>query len=190
MKSKAPRISVGISSILSSFLALTSFLGFPLASTTVVAPATQQPPRQDTSSTTTYHPDILTDTGADHVIALTQWNLSSTDHTYTNISARGVVPGDVLSILLNSGIINDPYLDRNFLVQRHLWMGIEKEQDDGNFIEKQWNRTWVYSTTFETPKYNNSTDLSWKVILEGIKMGADIMVNGIKIGQGALFYRV
>ena len=127
-----------------------------------------------------YHPDILTDTATEHVIPLTHWNLSSTDHAYTNLSATGVVPGDVLSILLQNDIIFDPYHDRNFLLQRHIWMGIPKEPDDGHTLEKQWNRTWIYTTTFETP---NSTDLSWKLILEGIKMGADIIVNGIPIAQ-------
>jgi hypothetical protein len=128
-------------------------------------------------------PDILTDT--QHVVALTDWNLSSHDHVYSNISASGVVPGDVLTVLLKNGIIQDPYHDRNFLTQRHIWMGGDPDPVDGNYTKRQWTTTWIYSTTFETPAPNNVTEvLYWKVILEGVKMGADVAVNGIHIGEG------
>ena len=43
-------------------------------------------------------------------------------------------------------------------------------------------RTWIYSTVFETPE-NSTTGMSWKVVLEGIKMGANVLVNGKQIGQ-------
>jgi hypothetical protein len=127
-------------------------------------------------------PDILVDTP--HVVPLKDWYLSSRDQLYSNLSAPGVVPGDVLTVLLNNGIIQDPYYDRNFLTQRHIWMGGEKDLVDGNFTKQQWTTTWLYSTTFETPHTNDTELLSWKVILEGVKMGADVLVNGIKIGEG------
>jgi hypothetical protein len=121
-----------------------------------------------------------------NITTLTDWYLSSKDQVYTNISANGLVPGDVISILLRAQIVQDPYQDRNFLTQRHIWMGGEKDPDDGNFTRKEWTRTWIYSTTFSTPDRNSTETLSWKVILEGIKMGADILVNGVKVGEGSL----
>jgi hypothetical protein len=127
-------------------------------------------------------PDVLTDTP--NVIYLKDWFLSSHDQVYSNLSASGVIPGDVLSILLNHGIIQDPYHDRNFLTQRHIWMGGEKDTVDGNFTNRQWTTTWIYSTTFLTPYTNDTESLSWKVIFEGVKMGADVLVNGIKVGEG------
>ncbi|KAG7364672.1 glycoside hydrolase family 2 sugar binding protein [Nitzschia inconspicua] len=127
-------------------------------------------------------PDTVTDT--QYVISLTDWQLSSHDQSYANLSAPGVVPGDVLTILLNNRIIQDPYHDRNFVTQRHIWMGGDQDPVDGNFTERQWTTTWIYSTTFETPAPSNDTALLyWKVILEGVKMGADVAVNGIKIGE-------
>jgi hypothetical protein len=131
-------------------------------------------------------PDILTDTS--NVVHLKDWYLSSLDQVYSNLSAPGIVPGDVLSILLSNGIIQDPYYDRNFLTQRHIWMGGEKDPIDGNFTKRQWTTTWIYSTTFETPCSDDTeSSLSWKVILEGVKMGADVRVNGIKIGEGECY---
>jgi hypothetical protein len=130
-------------------------------------------------------PDVLTDTP--NVVHLKDWYLSSLDQEYSNLSAPGIVPGDVLSILLSNGIIQDPYHDRNFLTQRHIWMGGEKDPVDGNFSKRRWTRTWVYSTTFKTPWANDTDSLSWKVILESVKMGADVLVNGIKIGEGQCY---
>lgn len=129
-------------------------------------------------------PDILTDT--QHVISLTDWQLSSKDQVHANLSAPGIVPGDVQTILLRNGVIQDPYLDRNFVTQRHIWMGGDPDPVDGDFTKRQYNTTWVYSTTFETPAPSNTTETSlyWKVILEGVKMGADVAVNGINIGEG------
>lgn len=129
--------------------------------------------------------DILTDT--QFVISLTDWQLSSDDQVHVNLSAPGIIPGDVQTILLRNGVIQDPYLDRNFVTQRHIWMGGDADPVDGNFTKRRYNTTWVYSTIFETPAPSNTTETSslyWKVILEGVKMGADVAVNGIQIGEG------
>lgn len=141
------------------------------------------------------HPNILSDV----IIPLTNsnWSLQSNDQVYTNLKAR--VPGDLLSDLMVNGVIDDPYIDRNFLTQAKVWIGNDwnaleynstvvgesgNAANDGKSEGKhiQWKRTWIYSTTFGIPE-NSSNEMSWKVVLEGIKMGADILINGQKIGQ-------
>jgi len=136
---------------------------------------------------------------SDIVIPLTihNWTLSSDDHVFTNLTAR--VPGDLLSDLMMNGIIDDPYIDRNFLTQREVWTGNvrgetnsdfdvvcdgEDGRDHGKFKKKssQWKRTWVYSYTFNLTRQSFG-EISWKLILEGIKMGADVFINDQKIGQ-------
>jgi hypothetical protein len=125
--------------------------------------------------------DIMIDT--DHMIPLADWNLSSGDMVYSNITTKGTMPGDVISILHDTGIIDDPYYDRNFLTQRHIWMGGKEEENIGNITEKQWTRTWIYSTTFETPL--DGPEISWKILLEGVKMGAKVIVNDVTVEKGS-----
>ena len=125
------------------------------------------------------------------------WSLRSNDNVFTNLKAR--VPGDLLSDLMMNGVIDDPYIDRNFLTQAKVWIGndwnvpentLTVVGDSGNTgndreLNKkhlQWNRTWIYSTTFDVPD-DSSNEMSWKVVLEGIKMGADILINDQKIGR-------
>ena len=130
-------------------------------------------------------------------LANDKWILSSDDLVFTNLTAR--VPGDLLSDLMTNGLIGDPYIDRNFLTQRSVWMGGNRRDSDGDNIASSINsdyyssskernfqrkRTWIYSTTFELPAYN-SEQVSWKLVLEGIKMGADVYINNVQIGQVA-----
>ena len=118
---------------------------------------------------------------SDVVIPLTggSWTLWSDDQVFTNLKAS--VPGDILSDLMINGLIDDPYMDRNFLTQNKVWMGNDGDDDENKLTRKR-NRTWIYSTTFDIPE-SASRDMSWKIVLEGIKMGADISVNGQWIGQ-------
>lgn len=135
---------------------------------------------------------------SDYVIPLTNnnWTLSSEDRIFTNLTAQ--VPGDLLSDLMTNGLIDDPYIDRNFLTQRKVWMGDAWKEPENNFIrvddgndednskeqEKyyQRKRTWIYSTMFDLPEHN-SDEMSWKLVFEGIKMGAEIFINSKKVGQ-------
>jgi len=136
---------------------------------------------------------------SDFVIPLTNinWTLSSQDLIFANLTAR--VPGDLLSDLMMNGLIDDPYIDRNFLTQQKVWTGEawkepgnnfsgvdDDNNDDDNSKKKgkhyQRKRTWVYSTMFDIPEHN-SNEMSWKLIFEGIKMGAEIYINSRKVGQ-------
>ena len=129
---------------------------------------------------------------SDFIIPLTndKWTLWSKDQVFTNLTAR--VPGDLLSDLMMNGIIDDPYIDRNFLTQEKVWNGNGQNVPDKSFTvgddEKvnendfKRKRTWIYSTTFDLPE-NGSIEISWKLVLEGIKMGANVLINDQKIGQ-------
>lgn len=123
------------------------------------------------------------------------WILSSGDGLLQNITAH--VPGDLLTDLMSNQIIDDPYIDRNFLTQRNVWSGEswrhkygdhihsttgfdDRKGSVGNYIKRK--RTWVYSTMFELPSHN-SKEMSWKLVLEGIKMGAEIYIDSNTVGQ-------
>lgn len=114
------------------------------------------------------------------------WKLHSLDEKYTNLTAN--VPGDILTDLMRNSLIDDPFVDRNFLVQRSIWMG------DGHFEERQSEneprtkrtRTWIYTTQFELPTINvTDTTLTWHLVIEGIKMGAHVAVNDIPVGTAS-----
>lgn len=135
---------------------------------------------------------------SDIVISLSnkKWALWSNDQVFTDLTAQ--VPGDLLSDLMMNGLIDDPYIDRNFLTQDDVWIGNDTrgsnhnggghDGSDNGYEEKlkekyfQRKRTWVYSTTFDISVIA-STGMSWKLIVEGIKMGANILINGQRIGQ-------
>ena len=72
------------------------------------------------------------------------------------------------------------------MTQNRIWIGDQNAGNghDGtiNDSDNLMKRTWIYSTVFEMPDKSTST-MSWKVVLEGIKMGANIFVNGKQIGQ-------
>ncbi|GKY98403.1 hypothetical protein MPSEU_000797800 [Mayamaea pseudoterrestris] len=129
---------------------------------------------------------VVADTNT--VIGFTNWTLSnadnnktdtsnsSTNSTYYHISAQ--VPGDLLSDLMRAEIIDDPYFNRNFLTQRHVWMGGGTSSAQ-HFNESKRTRTWIYSTQFTLPSSYNATLL---LVAESIKMGACVELNGVKIG--------
>jgi beta-mannosidase len=116
-----------------------------------------------------------------------QWKLHSTDEYYRNISVKGE-PGDIITDLMNAGIMEEPYFDLNFLKQRHIWTG-NNSTDLDTFsnprkpkLEKR-KRIWVYETEFELPPEMEDHNSTSKVlVLEGIKMGARVKWNNIEMG--------
>jgi beta-mannosidase len=121
-----------------------------------------------------------------HPHAPVVWTLESLDHAYTNLTAS--VPGDLLSDLMNNGLVEDPYFNRNFLTQRDVWMGpwnwnsTNEHEHEHEHSKRQRTRTWKYTTHFSLPTNYHSTNLKWKLVLEGVKMGAVVAVNGVTIG--------
>jgi hypothetical protein len=130
---------------------------------------------------------------------------SSINNKYKNISAT--VPGDIISDLLNAGLLEngDPYIDRNFITQRDTWMGHDAEEghDDNASSSsttattttrttpkwKTWSKMWEYTTMFDFPPIHDDEKdadddghIQWKLVLEGIKMGARVVFNGVEMG--------
>lgn len=138
------------------------------------------------------------------------WRLDSDDGVYQNVTAQ--IPGDIISDLMREGLIDEPYMDQNFLTQNHVWMGHPKVIKRKNSVDnnstfstrkslhsstltdddslQQRSRTWTYSTDFEMdsdPNDNGNKDttsvaLKWMLVIEGVKMGATISFNGIVLG--------
>ena len=112
------------------------------------------------------------------------WQLDSTDGTYENLTAS--VPGDLISDLMNSGLVDNPYVDRNFLTQQDIWMGHdERKTASGPNQERslrQRTRTWVYSTSWiEDVEVYYGVQLM--LVVESIKMGASVSINGVLLGN-------
>lgn len=75
--------------------------------------------------------------------------------------------GEVLTDLMKAGILDDPYIDQNFLTQRDVY----------------YNHTWTYSTIVEIPPVPRTTTItSWRLVVEGIKMGANLYWNDRFLG--------
>ena len=107
-----------------------------------------------------------------------QWQLFSQDGEYV-VDAE--LPGDVLTDLMKAGVIGDPYVDRNFLTQRHVWMGPQQFWNKSNdpFQLERRTRVWIYQCIFEVPETSNELLL----VVEGIKMGAVLDLDGVVLGN-------
>ena len=116
---------------------------------------------------------VVPDTSLVVNLGVNNWRLYSTDGRYESSPTR--IPSDLLTNLMEGGLVDDPYMDRNFLTQRHVWMGDHVVDDNEHYNR---TRTWVYETTFELP---TSSDRTWKLVVEGIKMGAHLSVNGVHL---------
>jgi beta-mannosidase len=81
------------------------------------------------------------------------------------LSINAGVPGDLLTDLQTAGLIGDPLYELNFK-NSSLWT----------------NYTWTYETGIYLPLsfVDNSQELL--LVFDGIKMGANILVNGKQVG--------
>jgi len=134
------------------------------------------------TATTTTTTDPSSSSSSSSSSASSSWTLRSADGIY--IVKNPHLPSDVISNLLDAGIIHDPYYDRNFLKERHVWMGDHVKENDEEIYTNR-TRTWIYTTIIELPDLsedNKNMDVAWKLIVEGIKMGAHISFNGIHLG--------
>ena len=88
-----------------------------------------------------------------------------------NATIAATVPGDLITDMQRSNLIPDPWLDTTWIHRSALWS----------------DHTWTYTTTFdasaevvaEAAAVNTSTLL---LVLEGVKMGATVRVNGHSVG--------
>eukprot|EP01126_Amoeba_proteus_P030934 TRINITY_DN3046_c0_g2_i4.p1 TRINITY_DN3046_c0_g2~~TRINITY_DN3046_c0_g2_i4.p1 ORF type:complete len:906 (+),score=164.89 TRINITY_DN3046_c0_g2_i4:153-2870(+) len=91
------------------------------------------------------------------------WTLSDGDETYT-----AVVPGDIITDLQRAGLIGDPLYDQNWLKYSDVWT----------------LSSWDYSINFTYPPFGRDTNEIY-LVFDGIKMGADITLNGHHLGSAA-----
>ena len=100
------------------------------------------------------------------------WKASTIIHsTMSNVTLPAQVPGDLLSDLKTAGMIDEPYYEVNF-INSSLW-------DDN---------VWTYSIQFSTSdvlesNVNIDGGDGALLVFDGIKMGAEITLNGIKLGM-------
>jgi hypothetical protein len=128
------------------------------------------------------------------------WRLDSDDGIYENLTTQ--IPGDIISDLMREGLIEEPYMDRNFLTQNHVWMGypkvIKQKNPIGNnstFLTRkplhssilkdddslqQRTRTWTYSTQFEMDNAPNDDGNEHNNTSEALKWM--LVVEGVKMG--------
>ena len=110
----------------------------------------------------------------------TQWRLDSLGNATNLQDIQARVPGDIVSDLYENGLIDDPYFERNFLTQRRVWMG-PKNNDNTHQRLEQRTRTWIYSTNFSLGVQHR--DDTYVLVLEGVKMGATVLVNDVVLGN-------
>eukprot|EP00040_Diaphanoeca_grandis_P027117 m.153638 g.153638 ORF g.153638 m.153638 type:complete len:1021 (-) comp30841_c4_seq6:84-3146(-) len=81
------------------------------------------------------------------------------------VAVSASVPGDHLTDLQTAGLIGDPLFDLN--IQNATVWGA---------------RTWTYTATFSTPSAFETDSAAMMLVFDGVKMGANISLNGHAIG--------
>jgi hypothetical protein len=75
---------------------------------------------------------------------------------------------------MNGGVLDDPYFDRNFVTQRHIWNGpMVTNVTQGDQLEPR-TRVWYYVIDFEYPTIAGRELI---LVVEGMKMGAYIHLD-------------
>ena len=89
------------------------------------------------------------------------------------LAINGTVPGDLVTDLQNSGIVENPLLDTNFQTQAGNWSG----------------HTWTYSKRFVLPAELAAPTNALLIVFEGIKMGATVSFNQHILGNATNQHR-
>jgi beta-mannosidase len=85
------------------------------------------------------------------------------------LSIPATVPGDIITDLQRAGVIADPWYELNWLDNRTLWAPNATQ--------------WVYSTPVTLPPPGAPAGSSLLLVLEGVKMGARVSLNGVPLGN-------
>ena len=92
---------------------------------------------------------------------------STNDDDYGPLEIPATVPGDLISDLVEANLLEEPYYETNFQRNTSLWSG----------------RVWNYTTTFSLDDASFDADAEEiLLIFDGIKMGANVFVNGVQLG--------
>lgn len=87
---------------------------------------------------------------------------------------NATVPGDIISDLQRAGVVNDPYYNTNWSLP--------------TFVAAWNSGVWVYSKRFATPPAGGAGGRVL-LVLEGIRNGATILLNGVVLGNATNAYR-
>lgn len=90
------------------------------------------------------------------------WQLSRSSNGGASLSAT--VPGDVITDLQRASLVGDPWFENNFR------------------NSSAWDRDWTYSRTFNDDSDSGSADDQRLLVLDGVKMGAKVALNGRHLG--------
>ena len=82
------------------------------------------------------------------------------------LTIPATVPGDLLTDLQRANVIADPWLDTTWIQNSSLWT----------------DRIWTYSTNFTISEAVIRSKAALLLTFDGVKMGATVRVNGVKIG--------
>ena len=89
------------------------------------------------------------------------------DDAYGPLEIPATVPGDLISDLVDANLLEEPYYETNFQRNTSLWSG----------------RVWNYTTTFSLDDASFDAEAEEiLLIFDGIKMGANVFVNGVQLG--------
>jgi beta-galactosidase/beta-glucuronidase len=97
------------------------------------------------------------------------WIVSSADSV---VNIAGYVPGDLITDLQIGGVIGDPIYDQNWL----LWAY-------ANESAPLWDsQPFTYTKTFDADASLLTAGVSAQLTFDGVKMAADVALNGISLG--------
>ena len=129
----------------------------------LTTPAAPQAPAQVSLD----DPPVL---GTGHIaLSGTEWTASSPS---LGLTIPATVPGDLIMDLFHAGVIPEPIYEMNWL-NASIWN----------------DHTWVYNRTvsLSAEQFRSVTDAQGAgdiaLVFDGIKMGANIYMNGVQIGQ-------
>jgi hypothetical protein len=97
-------------------------------------------------------------------LVLSQWTLQCANKTVFDKTLLPTVPGDLVNDLIVGGVVPDALTDSNFVKDAYVW----------------WENEWTYTTVFDVA--TQQVPSSWVLVLDGIKMGAHVVLNNVTIG--------
>ena len=120
-------------------------------------------------------PPIVGDGGLFQTLDGEGWALASSDGA---VSVGGVVPGDLLTDLQRAGVIGDPLYEKNF----------DAYDDSGHVQPPLWERSnFTYSNSFTLDTRVRALAAGGEIllVLDGVKMAAEVFLNGVSLGVTA-----
>ena len=120
-------------------------------------------------------PPLLGDMGNAQLLDGNEWTARSFGDGAVTLSAA-TVPGDLVTDLERAGVVDDPLRDVNWRDQAGAW-----ERPGG------WSYTRMFAVNVVDADGTNDDNDSTLLVLDGIKMAADVFLNGVLLsGDGVV----